>query len=1429
MLKPLEQAFAELAAAPSWEEAANVVERNPRLLDANAQEQLAQAAQAGPTDDIALAMVDDLLERLRECRERGSIDPLRASTTLPWQTVTPRFYRTFDHAQKQFDLFRREGQPLQLDASLRSWRSIRDDLDFLSTAVTFQLVVADGLEACYLTRHHVFDDSDALERGIELGRKALERTSSGARLRGRRLTNLAGALSARFQLRGERSDVDKAVDCAREAVGLTPESSPLWPGRVNSLAVALSMQREAGGTIEDPEEAIGLLRHAVSRTAPDVRELTQLLHNLGNALISRYRETKDLSEFDEAIAAYGRAVNGAPPGSPDRAMFLGAVGRAYLLRYSELGADGDLDVAIEQLRAAVEQAPPGYGGIADLATGLGYALRDRFERSQDDADLADAVKAFRSVVLATPLDAPAAAQYIANHMAALEQISERLAQSLEGLPQEERAEIESRRAFVELELHSVTGDDRHLTQAIDGFRRAADATDSADLRHREHGINLALALRNRALRRGSATDLDEAMDLIESLAEEAPADASDRWRLNANVGVLLIDRFRVRGSAADVERAIELLDAVRETAPTDGGERAEVTATLVAALREHALVTGSGASLDRAIATGREALESPVTTSPDLAHETAEALLRRSNPPVDDVEEAIRICWAAIGDGPADSPEYAGCFNALGGALKTRFGRTADNDDLAQAVNAYRRALTLSPGDPTYLSNVGAALRARFVATGDGEDLDAAIEHLRAAVDRTDRASSSLPGHLSNLAAGLLTRFGETDDGADLDAAVDALQEAVAAVPADSLEWFGCSFNLGEALLRRYEHAKAEADYEEGVCVLEAASAGMPPFGVGPLLSHALADALRTRLPPDAGAADVEAVRARYRHACETGLDERLEAALASASAWGDWALEREAWTEATEAYAYGLTAIERGIRAQLGRSGVETWLRQGQRVPASAAFALARAGRLEEAVETIERGRARLLSEALELDRRDLERLPELGHADLYRRYRSAAARSSDGGRGDDGALASLAVQQESRASVVAGRQALAAIVEEIRAVPGYADFLRAHGFEQVAEASGEAPLAYLVTTAAGGLVLIVSREAGGDTLITSCWLECLTMSALGEHVVDYVDAYVRARKMPDDPSTWQAWSDVLYATTKWLGEVVVGPLAEALGASLKATPADNAAPRDVVLVASGLLGLLPLGAAWVEADGESGRPAYALDALRIRYAPNARALLVARDLSRQAGADRLALVVEPKPVSADALPHARMEGEAIAAVWPPGSATTLPEEAATRASVAAAIEKHTVLHFAGHAFADMLEPVRSGLLLASDEVLSVADFRDRRLVLRLAILSACETGVPGLELPDEVVGLPTALVQAGAGGVIASLWPVADDSTAILMGAFHRHWRRDQATPAEALRRAQIELRDGSYEHLYFWAPFTYTGASPDEPPVDAGEVRA
>jgi CHAT domain-containing protein len=149
------------------------------------------------------------------------------------------------------------------------------------------------------------------------------------------------------------------------------------------------------------------------------------------------------------------------------------------------------------------------------------------------------------------------------------------------------------------------------------------------------------------------------------------------------------------------------------------------------------------------------------------------------------------------------------------------------------------------------------------------------------------------------------------------------------------------------------------------------------------------------------------------------------------------------------------------------------------------------------------------------------------------------------------------------------------------------------------------------------------------------------------------------------------------------------------------------------------------------------------------------------------------------------------------VAAAAFPNATTVLAGGAATRTNFASTAPAADVLHLACHGFADLVAPLESGLVLAGNLPVTLRDLMGTELAVRLAVLSACETSLPGTELPDEVVALPTGLLQAGVGGVVASLWSVPDRATAMLMSDFYRRWRHEGHTPARALRDAQQWLR--------------------------------
>ena len=284
--------------------------------------------------------------------------------------------------------------------------------------------------------------------------------------------------------------------------------------------------------------------------------------------------------------------------------------------------------------------------------------------------------------------------------------------------------------------------------------------------------------------------------------------------------------------------------------------------------------------------------------------------------------------------------------------------------------------------------------------------------------------------------------------------------------------------------------------------------------------------------------------------------------------------------------------------------------------------------------------------------------------------------------------------------------------------------------------------------------------------------WLDALTEEALQTHARDYLGAYGPWRSNPRDGQARQAWFDTLEATITWLRETVMQPLHEALP--------EGAAP--ITLIPTSYLALLPLHAA----DPEH----------TFTYAPNARALAAARETAAHISPPYSLLAID----NPDGSLHFSDE-EVAAALDAFDQTRHLANARATASAVQAALSQHDVWHFSTHGRAGWEQPLEGGLLLAQDAVLTLRDLLQMQGArARLAVLSACETGVPGIDLPDEVIGLPTGLLQAGVAGIVGSLWAVNDLSTALLMVRFYEAWREEGQAPPDALHTAQVWLREST-----------------------------
>jgi len=170
--------------------------------------------------------------------------------------------------------------------------------------------------------------------------------------------------------------------------------------------------------------------------------------------------------------------------------------------------------------------------------------------------------------------------------------------------------------------------------------------------------------------------------------------------------------------------------------------------------------------------------------------------------------------------------------------------------------------------------------------------------------------------------------------------------------------------------------------------------------------------------------------------------------------------------------------------------------------------------------------------------------------------------------------------------------------------------------------------------------------------------------------------------------------------------------------------------------------------------------------------------------------------------------LASSRSELETSAQAWQ-GRVRILTGTDATRSAVVESIESGAgIVHFATHFLQHGATPDRALLMLSLDakgqaDFFSPQDTVHVRVPGSLVVLSGCHSAAGRVVPAAGVVGMTRAWLMAGAGGVLASLWPTPDDSGAIF-GKFYRQLGKGTVAgkgsflrrAAEALREAQLEM---------------------------------
>lgn len=188
--------------------------------------------------------------------------------------------------------------------------------------------------------------------------------------------------------------------------------------------------------------------------------------------------------------------------------------------------------------------------------------------------------------------------------------------------------------------------------------------------------------------------------------------------------------------------------------------------------------------------------------------------------------------------------------------------------------------------------------------------------------------------------------------------------------------------------------------------------------------------------------------------------------------------------------------------------------------------------------------------------------------------------------------------------------------------------------------------------------------------------------------------------------------------------------------------------------------------------------------------------ALAVAPILAARRSAGDIALLAGCSTFQGRArpLPNVAAELAAGARQWP-GPAQILLDADATRAGLRAACadagERLAILHLASHGWQMPAHGLAAHIKLWEENLL-LPEIVALELAGATVILSACEGAAADVLAGEEVLSLSWAFLAAGAGAVLASVWPLPDQELRLLMEMVYRELAAG-ADPALALTLAQ------------------------------------
>ncbi|KAK0184754.1 CHAT domain-containing protein [Armillaria mellea] len=954
-----------------------------------------------------------------------------------------------------------------------------------------------------------------------------------------------------------------------------------------------------------------------------------------------------------------------------------------------------------------------------------------------------------------------------------------------------------------------------LLRRFEEFGREADlhngisALEQCDPHKSGRLTNLCAAFFRRFELLRDSGDLDQAIKFGNDAVTLANGDGDHKSTIFSNLNCCYATRSELHGNIDDLHSAV----SAAEHAEAHGNPNSLYT--LAARLYQRFDQLGELDDIESAIEMGRLAFS--LAAEGDILKFmaldiVASSLLERSIrlDKSDDLEESILVRKKALDLMPEGFSQRFMVLQNLCNSLQARFGWFGEPVDLDEAIDKGTDAMNATPSSSLdklrVLITLGGGYHRHFELYGDLNDLTEAISLLKSALSPTPDGHVDKASFPYSFCEYLHYRFLKTKDPNDLDEAVSTGRRAVASSYPDN---YRTSFQV-------HQHVN---DLEESItCVRKALPCIPDGDSLKSITQLSLGTSVALRFAHFKNPLDAKEATSLCKSGALTPTS-RLSTRLFAARQWARLCRNVD-FPSALEAYKVALDLVPRvawtgkSITArhrELADSGIALVVNE----------AVEWAIRWEEpdiALEWLEMGRAIVWGQLHNL-RSPVDSLSD-AHPDLARRLsqvgnalEKATSRNVDTENFKEFTMEERAKEHRRLATE------WDSLVETVRELPGFEDFLRPKKLVTLKNAAKLGPV-----------VLLNTYQASCDALILIPGLDDVIHLPLKDFSYKKAEILLKrlnkslsalgVRTRASQPVYGASDKDVFMNVLKELWTCVVKPVLDSLAFS----PCDTTTPPRLWWCPTGPLAFLPIHAA---GDYHTNEPGTKLsDYVVSSYTPTLTILL--EKLGKIRTFKGLLAISQPNTPGLSRLPGTEGELQKIEERANGVFVECLRGEEATPDKVLDGMSTCNWVHMACHATQEKAKSLDSTFHLHP----SPPNYPDGHLPLShiiaksfpdadFAYLSACQTATGDESVPEESVHLAAGMLMAGYQSIIATLWSIRDaDAPDIADEVYSRlfeHGEPDTGDAAIALHHAVQSLRkrvEDKPDSFVRWVPFIHVG---------------